>query len=572
MYTSSLFIGRYFLFLLSAKDTSPLKIQFRDRDEAPLTKKKPSSRKSPSKTFSTSSTPWREKIYLYPAILARKWIEYRCGERFIPAARYDNILPVHVAGDFANPVNHEALISLSSADKEYRNLELLVVDREGNPGCRTVLPRLSPGKPRTVACRVSRPGLYRVTLKDREDAFTGAPLLFYRRMLPSGRDGHPLHDYPAEWCPEKCPPVFREPSPESPALYCARCRAGVYPLAPRLTCDYLHKTYIPFKDYLDTGELDYDHIVRFITGMDHPAHFRSGLVHLLNMIRLATLSDELTIMTNLFKDDPAFAHYVTDRLFLFRMIPIMEDRELQRVFNTLDDRVLSRALKNESQGLVEKVLRNVSRRRAAVIRGDPAVKAGSGERAKQEVHRAIRLHFEQRFGRELRIPAGERLVYQPPSPGERAAPVPRHAGPLLWFDGTDARTSGLREAGAESRGTVPGCVPFDRELGGSEVFVPAGMTESTIYLTCTIGIRYALVHQYDWINSLEDRQELENLPRNATVPLKRMSSSVMLTVGVVDGKGMPREQLLRLSTGSREKQRRNEDVGRARRNRTGGRP
>ncbi|MFW6181872.1 MAG: FliG C-terminal domain-containing protein [Spirochaetota bacterium] len=508
---------------------------------------------------------------MYPAILARKWTEYRYKERFIPAVRYDNVLPVHISGGFVHLVNREAEFTLSSADKEYRNLELLVIDREGRRAHATMLPRLSPGKPGKVACRVSTPGLHHLALKQGEDTFAGPPVLFYRRMLPPAR-GVGSGQYRTPFVSQgNRHTAARGSSPENPVLFCPRCRTRVHPVTPGMMRCYLHKTYIPIKDYLYTGGLDYDHIVRYITGMDHPADFRSGLVHLLNMIRLATLSDEMTIMTNLFKDDPAFAHYVTDRLFLFRMIPIMEDRELQRVLSTLDDQVLSRALKNETRPLVEKVLRNVSRRRAAAIRGEPAGRTASGasERAKQEVHRAIRLHFEQRFGRELRIPCGERPVYRPPTPGERPVLVPRHTGELLWFDGTDARPAGSEEHGDAGPASSPGCLPFDREMWGARVFVPSGITESTIYLTCATGIRYALVHQYDWLSSLEDREELENLPRTTMVPLKRLSSSVVLTVGAIDGKGHPREQLLRLSTGSREKTGRANGVQRSRKNRVG---
>lgn len=547
--SSSMFIGQYFLFLLSAKETCPLKIQFKDRDVMHAGKrpsprsgsilKSPAGVDPPWKSPLWKSSPWKEKIYLYPAVLARKWTEYRYRERFIPAARYDNVQPVHATCHFANRVNRETEVTLSSADKEYRNLEFLLLDCDGVAVCRTMMPRLSRGKPQRVCCRVSRPGLYRMALKDGETIFFKSHLLFYRKMLQRKEIEHP--------------------GPESPELFCCRCRTGVHLLVPEPACTYLHKNYIPIKDYLDTGGLDYACIVRFITGMDHPPRYRDGLVHLLNMIRLASLSDEMTIMTNLYRDDPAFAHYITDRLFLFRMIPIMEDRELQRIFNTLDDTVLSGALKNESPQLVNKVLHNVSRRRAQVIRSEPGVKISPGvsERAKREVHRSIRLHFEQRFGRELRIPSRERLVYRPPSPGqtgERAATVLRHTGELLSFDGTDARPLSEQEPHRiSSRGDL-GCLAHDREALGSEVFVPAGVTESTIFLACTTGIRYARVHQYDWNSSLEDCEMLENLPRWGTIALKRMSHSVVLTVGAIDGRGIPHEQVLRVSTGAWEKQ------------------
>lgn len=561
---SSLYVGKYFLFLLSAKDTCPLKVQFKDGDlvsdkripsprgpsssksagvRSTLTKAYP--RRNRAQEYTLERIPlWKEKIYLYPAILSRKWTEYRYQDRFIPAAKYDNVLPIHVAGNFANPVNQEAVITLSSPDMSYRNLEFLLLDHEGNPAFRRMLPRLFRGNPQQVLYSVSTPGVYRMALKNGEDIFFKSEILFYRKLLQPTTKGERGSVY--RW--------------DTPDLFCSRCRTGVRATVPRLFPEYVHKNYIPIKDFMDLRCLRYDFIVDFITGMDHPPHFRSGLVHLLNMIRLATLSDETTIMTNLFRDDPSFAHYVTDRLFLFKMIPVMEDRELQRILNTIDDTTISTALKNETPQLVNKVLHNVSRRRAQFIRGEMGQEIGRkaassrSERAKWEMHRRIKFHFEHRFGRELKIPTREYPVYLHPSPdqpGESAAAVCRHTGEFLRFDGTDARLLSEHEISNRQVHTQQNCLAYDRDILGSRVFVPTGMTESTLFLTCTLGIRYALIHSYDWNSSVEDFETLENLPRHCTVALRRMSSSVVLTIGVIDGKGAPHEQVIRLSTGIR---------------------
>ena len=63
-------------------------------------------------------------------------------------------------------------------------------------------------------------------------------------------------------------------------------------------------------------------VIRSVMNIRHPLAYKRGLVQLLNIIRL-------TIVANLFKDNPSFAYFVTDRLFILGVIPLMEDKALQ---------------------------------------------------------------------------------------------------------------------------------------------------------------------------------------------------------------------------------------------------
>jgi hypothetical protein len=528
---SSLLIGRYFLFLLSAGDHHPLKIQFRDRKE---------------RGVRSSETSWKEKIYLYPAILGRKWLEYRFQDRFIPAVRFDNILPLHAAGGLFNPVHERAEIVLSSPDKTYPGLELQLLDAYGDAVVTKTVEKTGGKRTRTVSVSAPRPGEYLLAYRFEGRIFVMNRLLFYRRTITHEDDRATGHQH--------------EPAGRG-ALYCGCCGARLTHTEPGTVPAYVYRNYIPIKEFLDLENHGFQRVLDYLASLQHPPAFRSGLVHLLNMVRSASLEDETAIMTNLFRDDPAFAHYITDRLFLFGMIPLIPDRELQNLLCGLDDRVIGSALSGQDRSLTQKVLSNVSARRAGSIREEknfPQEKK-AGAAAREEVNRHIRTYFEQRFGRVLRIPGQEQHVYlgREPEQGCPVSPILDHRGPLFHFDGTDlyGPVSG-RKMRPRMKGST--CLPCDVEseisgpspAAGSGRWNVSGVTEEAVFITSSAAVPFVRVHLYDWASSLEDVFTFEALPPGTTLPIWRRSSSLILTIGWLDELRNPREQIIRLHTRS----------------------
>ncbi len=335
-------------------------------------------------------------------------------------------------------------------------------------------------------------------------------------------------------------------------------------MIPFMAQGYIHKNYIPVKEYLDIDNLGMDFISSFIMKMEHPMAYRRGLVHLLNMLRLATVGDEVTIVTNLFKDEPSFAFFITDRLFLFNMIPVMENRELQRILGKIDDALLAVALKDQNKHIITKVLNNVSKRRSERILYDLRIIKNSqkGAKARAEIHRLIKSFFEERFGRELRIPSGSKLIYRESvldetflrNPGEI---IFNHTGSFTFFTGSDifelinyneTRENSSAQMLPDQLNFRDKCLQYDTETYHDRIFSITGVTESTLYLRSSFAVRYALIHMYNWTNSLEDYETVENISRFTVIPLRLYTSGIVLTIGAIDAKGRPHEQVIRLKT------------------------
>jgi hypothetical protein len=537
------FIGNYFIFLTHAQDLNPVKIYFKDHEAAIKGKK--------------IDLHWNEKIYLYPTLLQRKWIDYRYRDRFIQAVKYDNVLPLELVYTFLNRVGEESIIKVRSIDKIYRNIGFHLLDLHGERVFHTELKRISVGRESILNVKISTPGIYTLLFSSEELTFSKSPLVYFNRRIcvdlyDKQADGYKLFLFNLQ----KTQGNFQ--------LYCNYCRTPFRPMTPLMTQGYIHKNYIPVKEYLDIDNLGMDYISSFIMKMEHPMAFRRGLVHLLNMLRLATVEDEITIVTNLFKDDPSFAYFITDRLFLFNMIPVMEDRELQRILGKIDDSLLAVALKDQNKHLITKVLRNVSRRRSDRILYDMhMLKNGKkGSKARTEIHRIIKSFFEERFGRELRIPSGSKLIYRDnvldhaflQNPGEI---IFNHTGSFTLFTGSDifelhnynkTREKRTGEFLPDKLTFGEKCLRYDVETYHNRIFTITGVTESTLYLRSSFAIRYALIHMYNWTNSLEEYETVENISRFTVVPLRLYTSGIVLTIGAIDAKGRPHEQVIRLKS------------------------
>jgi len=554
---SSLYIGSYFIFLLSAEDTSPVKIHFKDHE---ISKKSTTSR-IVSKTEPVQE--WKEKIYLYPALLQRKWIDYMYKDRFIPAVSYDNIMPVELRYPFFNAVNEPIELGLKTGDKNYKSVTLQILDENKEAVFEKGLHPLTVKRECTCRFSLGIPGVYTVCLHLDEKHFLKTGLVVF------GKKHH---------C---CVEAFEKRVNELKnipgfSFFCTACGSPIYPVTMDVIDEFIHKNYIPFKEYLDIEGMGLERISAFIRTIDHPSHFKQGLIHLLNILRMASLNDELTIVTNLFRDDPPFAHYITDKLFLFDMIPVMPDRELQMILNRIDDTLLAHSLQRSGKEIRTKVLANISRRRGQSIMHELhfKVKEKAAAEAKSEVHRSIKSFFEQRFGRELKIPCTTRVIYRVEKAKDFLKDISLnrmllHSGAVAVFDGHDLilldddneglldekrPVPSIENTGRDTNGPlneprplkIINCIAYDCETSKDAVFSIVGITESSIYLLSMFGIRYTRIHIYNWLTSLEDTEILENISRHSIIPLRLPSFCFVLTIGAVDGKRRPHEQVIRV--------------------------
>ena len=512
---SSLYIGNYFLFLVGADGAHPVRLYFREHEE---------------KLRGRNRTGgWKEKVYLYPAILQKKWIEYKYRDRFIPSAGFDNVLPLEIACPPVNRASVPIEATLVSNDKDYREITLSANDRTGTARWEERIEYVRRGKDRSFTLSIPDPGIYTFNVTC-DDVLHVKKTFFF---LPD-----------AAFCGDGAADFPSAEEAHDLETYCGRCGSRIYPLVESVSEGYEYRNYIPFKDYIDFEGLGMNTVTDFITTLPHSGKYKRGLVHLLNMLRLAGIEDEMTIVKNLFTDDPEFAYFITHRLFLFQMIPLMEDRVLQDVLNRTDDDTIAAFLKGESPGLVRKVLMNVSKRRAESIQkmySEPASR--DGESVKSKMEKDIRLHFEERFGRVLKIPARTTLRYtvtsldaadSPPFAGHGAAlVVKKNEGLLLCRNPALGLTNET-------------CVPYDMESSLDSLFSVTAVTDSAVLLKCETKLKTAMVHVYDWTTGIEYCETAEYLTENSIVPVPRPSDAVVLTVGAVDRKDRGREQVIRL--------------------------
>jgi len=528
------FVGDFFLFLHNASDIHPVKIRFKDHEIMLRTQE--------------NSYTWRERIYLSPTILQRKWLDYSYRDRFIPSVKYDNVLPLEMDYPFLRELGEEETIRIRSTDKFYRNVRITICNTKGEKVFYKEFKGLSPGSEETFSFSTEVPGVYTIRISTAEQTFRKASLLYYRNRMVISRDDRLSEAYRSFYS-------ILQKKGGNVRLFCTACKSACFPAAPFSTQSFMHKNYIPVKEYLDIEHVGMGHISQYIMGMDHPLIFKRGLIHLLNMLRLASIEDEITIVTNLFKDDPPFAYFITDRLFLFNMIPLMDSRELQNILNRVDDALLASALVGQSGELMAKVLNNISRGRSVAVRQEMQLKPKgyTGASARRDMHRLIRSFFEERYGRNLKIPSGTKLRYRAEdlitcfSEGH-SDEIFNHNGNFVFHTGTDIYEVQPRIPYSHSRnGSHIVCLNYDVETFLTDIFAVNGVSESTVYLMNNFGISFALIHIYNWNDSLEDIERLENVGRSTIVPILVRSSATILTIGAIDARGRISEQVIRIN-------------------------
>jgi hypothetical protein len=514
-------VGKYYLFLLGAQDSNPVKILFRDR-ETIIRGKRP-------------LHPWKEKIYLYPAILQRKWIDYKIKDRYIPNVEYDNVLPCAVSHNFINTVYEPAEIRIQTEDKQYRDATLQLIDEYGVPAASKEISSLRIHQEKRFTFTIEKPGEYTICLSAEGERYYSSKILF--STFPPEDLQYSLESFLTHHSEEKMPLV-----------YCGHCGSRVHPAEIDSIERYVYRNYIPFKEYIDLDRLGMDEISQYIRTLDHPLLYKKGLIHLLNIIRLASYEDEISIVTGLLKDDPAFAHFITYRLFLFSMVPLMKNRDVQQILNSVDDRVIALSLEGAGNLLRKKIMTNISKRRSVNIRREmiPPSEIKKHRSAKEHLHRAIRHYFEEHVGRSLKIPISTIPVFRA---GKMNQNEPKsvltlsrnHTGVfLVTFDGQTFYRMKNR------KGVSSTCLLCDVEWYGNRIFSLAGATESTIYLRSEIGIRYVCIHMYYWYTTFEDSLFFENISKSTIIPLSYISAAMVMTFGAISGSGAPHEQVVRL--------------------------
>jgi len=232
----------------------------------------------------------------------------------------------------------------------------------------------------------------------------------------------------------------------------------------------------------------------------------------------------------------------------------MNDRELQNILNRVDDSLLASALIGQSGELVAKVFNNISKRRSQRIRIEMKLKPKGfkGVFARRDMHRFIKSFFEQRYGRGLKIPFGTSLRYSADDlstyvTGDRFGKIFNHDGNLLFHAGSDVFEVVPKTPSLSSKKSFHSiCVQYEVEFFLTEIFTVNSVTESTVYLTSNFGISSALIHIYNWNDSLEDMEQIENLARFTIVSIPIRSFAIILTIGAIDARGRNNEQVIRI--------------------------
>ncbi len=522
---SSLYIGDFFLFLLAASNINPIKLYFKEHETTIKSKK--------------ISYLWKEKIYLYPAILQRKWIDYKYKDRFIPFVKYDNILPLELSYNFLNSIGESVAVKIKSTDKNYKNVFLKVVNSNNITEFQKRLNNITSHQENIVTFTIKIPGIYTIIITVEGINYHKSKIIFYNAnslfLIKEKNDSR-----------EKNLSELLNKNNKNIELYCCYCKSRIYPIESKVISGYIYKNYIPFKEYIDIKGLGMDYISNFIMNIPYNVKYKRGLVHLLNIIRLASIEDELTIITNLFKDDPRFAYFITDKLFLLHMIPIMVDRELQKILNKIDDEIIAQSLFDEDNLLVSKVMRNISKRRARTVRSE-MFKTKTDDNvalAKDEMHKQIKTFFEERIGRVLKIPESTKVVYTVRTLSDsidrlRLDDLPYHTGDFIITTENEIYQ-------IHNNQFTENCLRYDIESYKDFIFIVNGISESSIHLKSEIAIRYSFIHIYDWQTNLENSEIIENVSSNTVIPIKFISSELILTVGAIDSRGNPKEQVIRL--------------------------
>ena len=122
---------------------------------------------------------WKEKIYLYPAILQRKWIDYKYKDRFIPFVKYDNILPLEISYTLLNRIGETVEVKIKSTDKNYKNVIFIVVNSNNITEFQKRLNNITSHKENIVTFTIKIPGIYSIIMTIEGINYYKSKIIFY---------------------------------------------------------------------------------------------------------------------------------------------------------------------------------------------------------------------------------------------------------------------------------------------------------------------------------------------------------------------------------------------------------
>lgn len=521
---TGIYDGKYFLFLLNSSEYNPTHVYFRDR-EIKLKHSHPEYR-------------WREKYYLYPTILQKKWYEYKINERYIPSIRFDTTLPLLLDLPFLVQKDQKPIMSIASQDTNYKKLELYLKDKKGNIAWQKMIKSLWKDEKKSLEIDNLKPGLYKIYIRHNEDNFFKGCVYYleeknlvtmdfedFKRIIKDTREGN-------------------KKLKEKIKIYCINCKSEVIPLKPHSITEYHYINYIPFKEYVDFERLSDEKVKEYLTNTKNPGKHRSGLIHLLNIIRMASLDDELKIIQSLFKDDPPFGYFITEKLFFFELIPLMKDRDLQSILTKIDDDIISSSLNGANTEVKNKILRNLSRRRIRYIQGKNITQENEkSEISRQFISKEIRNYCVKIYGRLIKIPVNRINSYRIFWDEDSLNRIKEIHGEklLVLINGSPMIITGNTHKGE--------CKVYNIEYSNDVPICITGITESSIIMCIKTPLRYLYLHIYYWATNLEDFKFYENLPKETIIPFNYSSPALIITAGGVDTRSRPIEQLIRIKTG-----------------------
>lgn len=301
---------------------------------------------------------------------------------------------------------------------------------------------------------------------------------------------------------------------------------------------FYYMNYIPFNDLIDTEKYSKDFINSYIMNLPEPPEQKKGLVHLLNIIRLSDVRNEMRVITNLFRDDPAFGYFITNRIFIFNIIPLIPDSDLQEILRFVDDETIMYSILDSDRQIKDKIINNISSRRAKDIANllngieEKSVK-DRVEDAKRELSKIIKGFFTEKYGRVLKIPFNRILVYKGSENGRIM-----HSSSFVSLENNILKIFEY-EDGVQ-------CYDYDVEYSGDEIFNIAFISDTGIFIMPEKRIRYVKIHIYDWSSDVEDILTYENIDSSMAVPISYYGNITILTIGALDIKDTPLEQVVKV--------------------------
>jgi flagellar motor switch protein FliG len=122
-----------------------------------------------------------------------------------------------------------------------------------------------------------------------------------------------------------------------------------------------------------------------------------GVESVVEILNLVDRSTEKHVIETLQHEDPKLAEEITQRMFVFEDIVMLDDRSIQKVLREVDSQEMAKALKSVDTEIQDKIFRNMSKKAADMLKEDMEymgpVRLKDVEEAQQKIISIIR-HLE----------------------------------------------------------------------------------------------------------------------------------------------------------------------------------